>query len=143
MPKMRQFCTFYLAELFIGVEVERVQEIIRYQPITRVPLSSDVIRGLINLRGQIVTAIDLRRRMMLPDDVNPQKSMNVVLFTEDGTVSLLVDRVGDVLFVDDEHFERPPETMTGSVRAFIRGAYKLDNKLMLALEADKVVNISR
>ena len=143
MGNLKQFCTFYVDSLFLGVEVEKVQEIIRHQPITRVPLSSHVVRGLINLRGQIVTAIDLRRRMNLPEAENPDAAMNVVMFTTEGTVSLLVDQVGDVLFLDEEAFENPPETMVGASREYVRGAYKLEDELMLALEADKVVNISR
>lgn len=142
MPNLRQMCTFYVDSLFLALEVERVQEIIKHQPITRVPMASPVVRGLINLRGQIVTAIDLRRRMHLPDgDID--QAMNVVMVTPDGTVSLLVDRVGDVLFLDDRDFERPPETMVGAARQYIGGAYKLEGELILALEADKVVSISR
>jgi purine-binding chemotaxis protein CheW len=143
MPNLRQFCTFHVDSLFLGVEVEKVQEIIRQQPITRVPKSSYVVRGLINLRGQIVTAIDLRRRMQIPDRPDGHALMNVVLATDEGKVSLLVDRVGDVLHVDEDIFERPPETMTSATRELIRGAYKLDNRLMLALETDKVVQLDR
>lgn len=142
MSDTRQYCTFYVQDLFLGVEVETVQEIIRPQPITRVPLSSQVVRGLINLRGQIVTAIDLRRRMHLAARADDREAMNVVLFTNDGTVSLLVDRVGDVLNVDERTFERAPETVSGITRELIRGAYKLENRLMLALETEKVVSLS-
>ena len=142
MSNLRQMCTFHVDTLFLALEVERVQEIIKHQPITRVPMASPVVRGLINLRGQIVTAIDLRRRMHLVDG-DLDAAMNVVMVTPDGTVSLLVDRVGDVLFLDDRDFERPPETMPGAARQFIRGAYKLEDELILALEADKVVNINR
>src|SRR4051794_33100018 len=143
MAKQRQFCTFFIDTLFLGVEVERVQEIIRQQPITRVPKSSYVVRGLINLRGQIVTAIDLRRRMQIADRPEGMPPMNVVLVTDDGRVSLLVDRVGNVLHVDENIFEKPPETMTSATRELIRGAYKLDNRLMLALETEKVVQLDR
>jgi purine-binding chemotaxis protein CheW len=143
MANQRQFCTFFIDTLFLGVEVEKVQEIIRQQPITRVPKSSYVVRGLINLRGQIVTAIDLRRRMQLADRPDGIPPMNVVLATDDGRVSLLVDRVGDVLHVDEDIFEKPPETMTSGTRELIRGAYKLDNRLMLALETEKVVQLDR
>src|SRR4051794_39425221 len=96
MTSASQFCTFYLDGSFFGVEVQHVQEVIRYQELTRVPLASPVIRGLINLRGQIVTAIDLRRRLGLADRPAGVLPMNVVVRSEEGAVSLLVDEIGDV-----------------------------------------------
>src|SRR5206468_4583870 len=100
----------YLDGLFFGVDVLTVQEVICYQEMTRVPLASKVVSGLINLRGQIVTAIDLRRRLELRERPADRLPMNVVVRTDDGAVSLLVDEIGDVLEVDEESFERPPET---------------------------------
>src|SRR4051794_10190615 len=88
-----QFSTFSLAGLLLGVEVLQVQEVIRYQEMTRVPLAPAEVRGLINLRGQIVTAIDLRRRLGLPDRAEHEQPMNVVVRTSDGVISLLVDEI--------------------------------------------------
>ncbi|MEZ5284154.1 MAG: chemotaxis protein CheW [Vicinamibacterales bacterium] len=102
----RQFATFFIHDLHLGVEVLKVQELIRFQEVTRVPLASSVVRGLINLRGQIVTAIDLRRQFGFPDRDGDREPMNVVLRTDDGAVSLLVDEIGDVVEVSDEQFER-------------------------------------
>ncbi len=102
-----------------------MQEIIRYQEMTRVPLAPPVVCGLINLRGQIVTAIDLRRRLELSDRPADQLPVNVVVHTDDGAVSLLVDEIGDVLEVSEKLFEPPPETLRGPARELIRGAYKL------------------
>src|SRR6266446_4348370 len=85
-----QFSTFHVADLFFGVDVLRVQEVLRFQPVTRVPQAPEVIEGLINLRGQIVTAIDMRRRLGLPPRGGDQMPMNMVVRTEDGAVSLLV-----------------------------------------------------
>src|SRR5262245_66079306 len=98
---------------------------------TRVPLAPPVVRGLINLRGQIVTAIDLRRRLELSDRPADQVPLNVVVHTDDGAVSLLVDEIGDVLEVSEKRFERPPETLKGPARELIRGAYKLSGRLLL------------
>jgi purine-binding chemotaxis protein CheW len=89
-----------VADLFFGVDVLRVQEVLRFQQMTRVPQAPEVIEGLINLRGQIVTAIDMRRRLRLPPRAGDQTPMNMVVRTEDGAVSLLVDEIGDVLDVD-------------------------------------------
>lgn len=141
MAQRQQFCTFYLDKMFFGVEVEKVQEVIRYQVMTRVPLAPPVVRGLMNLRGQIVTAIDLRRRLELADWPEGRQPMNVIIRAEDGPTSLLVDVIGDVLEVDDDTFEPPPETLQGVARELIRGAYKLKDHLLLALDTERAVQV--
>jgi purine-binding chemotaxis protein CheW len=140
MADERQYCTFHVAGYYFGLEVLRVQEVIRYQEMTRVPLAPRVVRGLINLRGQIVTAIDLRRRLELKDRPADQQPVNVVVHTEDGAVSLLVDEIGDVVEVSEAMFERPPETLQGIARELIRGAYKLQDRLLLILDTDRTVD---
>ena len=142
MSAVRQLCTFFLDDLYFGVEVQKVQEVIRYQEMTRVPLAPPVVRGLINLRGQIVTAIDMRRRLDLPALPEGQLPMNVVICTDDGPVSLLVDEIGDVIEVDDESYERPPETLRGPARDLIQAAYKLNGRLLLTLNSDRAVSIA-
>ena len=142
MSDTRQFCTFCLDRLLFGVEVHQVQEVIRYQEMTRVPLASRVVRGLINLRGQIVLAIDLRRRLNLPDRAPDRLPMNVVVRTDDGPMSLLVDEIGDVLEVTADKYERPPETLRGEARALIRGAYKLKDRLLLDLDTARAVRLT-
>jgi purine-binding chemotaxis protein CheW len=141
MITANQFCTFFLDGLFFGVEVQKVQEVIRYQEMTRVPLASRVISGLINLRGQIVTAVDLRRRLGLPDRAADQKPMNVVVRSDEGVVSLLVDEIGDVMEVAADCFESPPETLQGPARALVQGAYKLDERLLLVLNTKEAVQV--
>src|SRR5689334_4415650 len=108
--RSRQFCTFYVDGLFLGIDVQQIQEVIRYQAMTRVPLAAAAISGLINLRGQIVTAIDLRCRLGLALRKPEETPMNVVVRDGDNAVSLLVDRIGDVLEVDEDLFEPPPST---------------------------------
>lgn len=141
MAETRQFCTFFLENYFFGVDVQQVQEVLRYQEQTRVPLAPKVIRGLINLRGQIVTAMDLRCRLELDERAADALPMNVVVRTDDGGVSLLVDEIGDVVEVTDDDFELPPETVTGVARALIVGAYKLADRLLLILDTDKTVHL--
>jgi purine-binding chemotaxis protein CheW len=138
----RQYCSFYLDGHFFGVEVMKVQEVLRYQEMTRVPLAPDEVRGLINLRGHIVTAIDMRRRLKFPERPDGQEPMNVVVRTEDGEVSLLVDEIGDVLEVDESTFERAPETINREARELVRGVYKLQDKLLLVLDSERVVNLA-
>jgi len=142
MATRTQYCTFHLDNLLFGVEVRKVQEVIRYQAMTPVPLASPVVQGLINLRGQIVTAIDLRRRLDLAPRPADRLPMNIVVRAEDGPMSLLVDEIGDVLEMDDEAFERPPETLRGEARELIRGAYKLKDHLLLTLDIERVLELS-
>lgn len=142
MSAHRQLCTFYLDGLFFGLEVQKVQEVIRYQEMTEVPLASPVVQGLINLRGQTVTAIDLRRRLDLKERPADKLPMNVVIRTDDGPVSLLVDEIGEVLEVDAEAFECPPETLRGVARDLIHGAYKLKDRLLLTLDSDRAVTLT-
>jgi purine-binding chemotaxis protein CheW len=141
MSDSRQFCTLHLAGHLFGVPVKRVQEVIPYQPMTRVPLANPVIDGLINLRGQIVTAIDLRKRLEFEARDIDQRSMNVVVQTPGGVVSLLVDAIGDVVEVEDTIYEAPPKTLTGIAKDLITGVYKFDDHLLLELDIDKAVTV--
>jgi purine-binding chemotaxis protein CheW len=134
-----QLATFSVDGYLFGVEVAAVQEVIRYQPMTRVPLAPAALVGLINLRGQVITAVDLRRRLGFGDRAAGELPMDVIVRTSDGLVSLLVDRIGDVVDVVEEAFEEPPETLLGSARELIRGAYKLDGALLLLLDVQGVV----
>lgn len=140
MGASQQFCTFFLDGHFFGTPVPKVQEVIQHQQMTRVPLAPDVVSGLINLRGQIVPAIDLRRRLGLPARPAGQLPMNVVVRTNDGAVSLLVDEIGDVIDVEEETLESPPETLQGFAREVVRGVYKLRERLLLVLDTERVVD---
>ena len=129
-----QFCTFHVDGFFMGIEARFVQEVLRQQPITHVPLVGNEVSGLVNLRGQIVTAVDLRARLGLKPIESIAKAMHVVIKTDDGPVSLLVDDIGDVLDATDDSFEPPLDTITGVMREVITGVYKLEGKLLLALD---------
>lgn len=137
----RQYCTFYLGGECFGLDVLQVQEIVRSQPLTPVPLAHPSVSGLINLRGQIVTAIDLRERLALPPRSQDQQPVNIVVQTEDGAVSLLVDEIGDVLEVNEQQFELPPETLRGAARELIQGVYKLADRLLVILDPKSVVSL--
>jgi purine-binding chemotaxis protein CheW len=139
MSEPRQFCTFFLENLYFGIAVEQVQEVIRYQEMTRVPLAPRVIEGLINLRGQIVTAIDLRRRLGMAARRTEEAPMNVVVRSNGGAVSLLVDTIGDVVEVSEENREAVPPTVRGVARELICGACKLEGKLLLLLNTERAI----
>ncbi len=135
----QQFCTFFLDGYLFGVPVPQVQEVIRFHEMTRVPLSPEVVEGMINLRGQIVVAIDLRRRFGMGDRPDSELPVNVVVRADGGPVSLLVDDIGDVLEVDEASFEFPPQTMKVA-RELVRGVYKLPERLLLVLDTDQAVS---
>ena len=142
MAQRHLFCTFFLDKLMFGVELQKVQEVMRHLELTEIPLAPDVVSGLMNLRGQIITAIDLRHRLELPTRPDGILPMNVVIRSADGAVSFLVDEIGDVVEVDDESFESPPETLQGNVRQVILGVHKLEKHLLHVLDTDKACEIA-
>jgi purine-binding chemotaxis protein CheW len=136
-----QFSTFFVADMYFGVDVLQVQEVLRAQQMSPVPQAPDVIEGLINLRGQIVTAIDMRRQLLLPPRAGGQAPMNMVVRTADGAVSLLVDEIGDVVTMDAANCERAPENLDPTARELIRGVYKLKDRLLLILDTERAVEV--
>ena len=140
MPAPR-LCTFTLGDALLGLEVPRVQEVLRPRETTRIPLARANIRGLINLRGQIVMAIDLRRCLGMPEAPAGLPAMDLVLRTDDGPVSFLVDAVHDVVDVDESTFEAPPANLFGAIRDMIRGTYAHQGRLLLLLNADAVLGL--
>ena len=146
MTHPRQYCSFFVADCWFGVDVQVVQEVIRYQPMTRVPLAPATVTGLINLRGQIVTAVDLRRRLGLGDrPADAPRPTNVVVRPAeagpdaDAAVSLLVDDIGDVVRPDPDTFEPPPDVLTGPTRELVAGVHKLQGRLLLVLNTAAAV----
>jgi len=137
----RQYSTFDVGGFYFGIDVLQVQEVLRYQDMTPVPLAPSVIEGLINLRGQIVTAVDMRRRLSLPPRAEGDTAMNAVVRTDEDAVSLLVDEIGDVVEVDSDSFERPPENLDPSIRDVVRGIHKLKDRLLLVLDISQALNL--
>ena len=137
-----QYATFVVEDLFFGIDVLRVQEVLRYQEMTRIPLAPTVAEGLINLRGQIVTALDMRRRLGLAPREPGRLPMNLVVRTEEGPVSLLVDEIGDVLELDPADFESAPDNLTPEARQLVRGVYKLKGRLLLVLDPDQTLEVN-
>ena len=141
MTTTQQFCTFFLGGHLFGIAVEEVQEVIQHQDMTRLPLAPDGIRGLINLRGQIVMAVDLRRRLRIGAPPPGTSLINVVIRTQEGPVSLLVDSIGDVVEVDETTAEPPPHTLQADIRTLIAGVHKLDQGLMHELNTEKACEL--
>lgn len=141
MASSRQFCTFYLESYFFGVELRDVREVLQPLGLTEVPLAPHAVRGLMNLRGQIVMAVDLRRQLGLPERPANQPAMNVIVRSGEDAVSLLVDEIGDVVEASDDSFEPPPETLRGALRSVIRGVHKLEKQLMHVLDTERACTV--
>jgi len=132
----KQLATFIVDGTRYGIDVLRVQEVLRAHARTAVPLAPIGVTGLVNLRGQVVMTIDLRSRLELPPLAADAEPMMVVVEVDGEAISLLVDEIGDVFDVDDSQFETPPDTLPAALREVILGAYKLDQGLLLALDVD-------
>jgi purine-binding chemotaxis protein CheW len=131
----RQYATFEVANQLFGLDVTHVQEVLSFDQYTPVPLAPSHINGLFNLRGQVIAAIDLRVQLGLtPRPATNAATTNVIVRTNDEPLSLLVDRIGEVITLSDSASEPPPDTLTGPSRRHITHAFKLDNTLLLALD---------
>ncbi len=142
-----QYCTFWVDDLYFGVNVDEVQEVLLQQPMTPVPRASGAVRGLINLRGQIVTALDLRFRLGLPPraevDGEAGGAMNVIVRSRGEVVSLLVDDIGDVIDTGDHGgpgLVPAPSTMPLAVQQVVSGVRQLSDSILLVLDADRAVD---
>lgn len=135
----RMYATFFIENHFFGVEVEKVQEVFTAQEITPVPLAPPIIAGLINLRGEIVMALELRNRLGFPPRPAGMEAMSVVIRTAEGSVNLLVDQIGDVIEVLPSLFEPPPDTVDHRLASVLDGVYKLDGRIFLALNTEAVM----
>jgi purine-binding chemotaxis protein CheW len=140
MSETRRFCELILAGRRYGVDVARVREVVRGLPLTRVPLAPAHVAGLLNLRGQVLSAMDLRRRLGLPERPADAETTLVVVEAAEGALGLQVDEVGQVLEAYAELFETPPETLDAGARGPVAGAYKLSSGLLLALDLDRVLD---
>ena len=137
-----QYCTFWVAGLYFGVAVDEVQEVLRHQPMTPVPRASPAVTGLINLRGQIVTAVDLRERLALPGRDEGELPMNVIVRTRGEVVSLLVDDIGDVIDAAGVEVQPAPSNMPARLRDVVLGVRPLPQSILLVLDADRAVDVS-
>ena len=139
----REFVSMTVAGQLFGIPVLTVQDVLGEQRITCVPLALPEVAGALNLRGRIVTAIDMRRRLRLPPREKGAPAMNVVVDRGGELYSLIVDSVGEVLSLPAEQFERNPSTLDATWREVSVGVYRLDNELMVALDVKRLLDIKR
>ena len=136
----RSFCTFLVANLMIGVEVTRVQEVLRGRHVTPVPLSQPCVAGIVNLRGQIVTVVDMRSRLGLDAASATGQSVHVVVASAAELMSLIVDREGDVVEIDDATLEDITEVVDTAISTCVVSTSKVDGHLLLVLDPDRVLH---
>ena len=135
-----QLCGFKIKGDYYAIPVLEVQEVIKPQKLTQVPLAQSYVKGLINLRGQIVTSLSLRELFKM-EEAQTNDHMNIIVSNDDSLYALTVDEILDVIEVEEQSFEESPETISETVRGFIKGVYKLEKKLIILLDLDKILTI--
>ena len=138
------FVTFIVADQMFGIPIIQVQDILSPETIASIPLAPPEVKGSINLRGRIVTVIDVRVRLgMEKRDDAEDKGMAVTVEHQHELYTLLVDRVGDVIGIGKESFERNPGTLGANWREFANGIYRLEKGLMVVLDVDRLLDIRK
>jgi purine-binding chemotaxis protein CheW len=137
-----QYATFLVGDHYLGIPVPDVQEVLCEQSITRVPLAPAVVAGLINLRGQIVPELDMRQLLELPPRACGSATFSVVVRSEHGAVSLLVDEIDDVMELDASSFEPAPQNVDARVRGLLLGVHQLPRRLLLIVDIHRAVDVS-
>jgi len=137
------FLTFTIADQLFGIPVLMVQDVLSSYQITHVPLAPPEIMGSLNLRGRVVTAIDMRARLNLPPRGPGAESMSIVAENEHELYSLVVDSVGEVLGLSTNTFDRNPPTLDPTFRAFSEGIYRLDDQLLVVLDVHRLLDYGR
>ena len=136
-----QLATFHVGDLLLGLPVTAVAEVVKAEHLTHVPLAPKAVCGLLNLRGRIVTAVDVRVRLGLPPRPEHLPGVHVVLGTSDEPTSLVVDAVGDVVIVAAQDREDVPETVAPALRRLVTGAFQRQASLLLVLDPDLMLDL--
>jgi purine-binding chemotaxis protein CheW len=140
MSLNRSYATFYADKFYFGIQTSEVIELTKVSDITPVPLAHPTIYGLINLRGQIVTAINMRRRLGLSQAEYPGDVITVLIEKFGVLYGLLVDRVSDILELDESDFETPPSNVSNSAKELLLGVCKLPTELLFVIDTAKVIS---
>jgi purine-binding chemotaxis protein CheW len=139
----RDYVTATIAGQLFGIPVLTVQDVLGAQRLTRIPLAPPEVAGALNLRGRIVTAIDLRKRLGMDADASAQSGMSIVVEYAGELYSLLIDSVGEVLNLPADRYEPSPPTLDPRWREVSGGIYRLDGQLLVILEVDRVLDFGR
>ncbi len=138
VQRVEQLTTFYVGNELFGIEVMKVQEVTGNPQVIPVPLAPEFVRGLVNLRGQIATAIGLSELFAQKKSHDDLSEMSVVCKSEGNLISLVVDSIGDVVEVDGHKFEKTPDTVPQTLRRFVKGVYKMDGILLSVLDIETI-----
>jgi len=138
----QQYATVVISDQLFGIAVECVQDVLAAQNITRIPLAPPEVAGALNLRGRIVTAIDVRTRLGLPPIEQQSQKMSVVVEYKGEPYSLNIDAVGEVLTLPLDRFEANPPTLDAVWRDISTGVYRLDGKLLVIVDVERLLNIN-
>jgi purine-binding chemotaxis protein CheW len=135
----RQFATFYVGTLLLGVDIRFVQEINRQREITKVPHAPEHVRGVINLRGEVATVVDLRIVLGLPKSSASRDERNLIIQSKDESIGLMVDRISDILTVKNDEIDPAPANINDIDGRFIAGVHTLDSDIVVLLDVEKVL----
>lgn len=139
--KEKQLVIFYMSGEAFGVDISQIREIIRIQDITAIPNSLEFITGVINLRGQIIAVMNLAKRFGLKEVKLTDKARIIVAEVKDNTVGLIVDEVPEVLRIPEDDIDPTPEMIETQIHSeFIKGVGKLENRLIILLDVDKILS---
>lgn len=141
-PQTTEFLTIMVDNQMFGIPVLQVQDVLRQQTVTRVPLAPPEVAGALNLRGRIVTAINVRCRLGLPDLPAGTRTMSVVVEFDHELYSLIIDRVGDVLSMQNKDFENVPPTLDPTWRDIANGIFRLENQLLVIVDVPRLLRHS-
>jgi purine-binding chemotaxis protein CheW len=136
-----QYCTFRVGSDEFGIAADRVQEVLLTQPMTEVPLTHPVLRGLLNLRGEVVSALDLRRRLGQDEFGAGAQPVNIVVRDQGEMVSLMVDEIGDVLELDPASREPAPASLNPNLLGLITSIFMLKDRLLLIVDLDRLLSL--
>lgn len=139
--KSSQIVTFKLGTEEYGVNIMKVQEIILLGDITRVPEVPEFIEGVINLRGNVIPIVDLRRRLRLPTAERGEETRIIVVNTVAKTIGVVVDAVNEVLRIANSEIEAPPATISGLGKEYLKGLVKLERRLLILLDIDRILDL--
>jgi len=138
---LREFLTFTIDQQTFGLPLEVVDDVLDMRPLTPVPLAPPEVAGSLNLRGRIITAVDVRRRLGLPAMSPGKPHMSIVTESDGELFNLIVDAVGEVIAASDDRFEENPVTLNEHWRTFSAGIYRLESKLLVVLKVEPLLNI--
>lgn len=139
---LQEYVTVQIADQLFGIPVLEVHDVLRNLTLTKIPLASPEVAGVLNLRGRIVTAIDVRKRLGLPARPDGEKGMSVVVESQGELYSLLIDNVGEVLGLNPEDQQQNPVTLDPMWRDVSAGIYRLEDKLLVILQIDRLLNFA-